>query len=116
MKTNSKKQSRSKRKSPATTSKDAGSHRWTFLTNHAHVLIALHANPGMILRAVAEQVGITERAVQRIIQELEEEGYLLRHKVGRKNQYDVLTDRPLRHPLECHRTIGDLLRLITGSK
>ncbi len=116
MEPNSEKQTSNEAKSPSTSSGDAVWHRWTFLTNHAHVLIALQANPGMILREVAEQVGITERAVQRIVQELEEEGYLLRHKVGRKNQYEVLSDRPLRHPLECHRTIGDLLRLITESK
>ncbi len=87
-------------------------HRWTFLTNHSHVLIALQANPDMILREVAVQVGITERAVQRIIHELEEGGFIRRQKIGRQNQYEVLKDQPLRHPLECHRTIGDLLRLI----
>lgn len=88
--------------------------RWTFLTNHAHVLIALHANSDMVLREVAIQVGITERAVQRIVQDLEEEGYIRREKVGRNNHYEVLTSIPLRHPLEAHRDIGDLLRLITG--
>ena len=87
-------------------------HRWTFLTNHAHVLIALHGRPGLILREVAEQVGITERAVQRIVQELEEGGYIRREKVGRRNQYEVLTDQPLRHSLEAHRSIGDLLQLM----
>ncbi len=88
------------------------SHRWTFLTNHAHVLIALRNNPEIVLREVAVQVGITERAVQRIIQELEEGGYIRRQKVGRKNQYEVKSEQPLRHPLEYHRSIGDLLRLI----
>jgi len=67
----------------------------------------------MILREVAIKVGITERAVQRIVQELEEERYIHRHKVGRKNQYEVLGDQPLRHPLESYRSIGDLLRLVT---
>ena len=87
---------------------------WTFLTNHAHVLILLHAEPGLVLREVASQVGITERAVQRIVQDLETEGFLRREKVGRKNQYEVLTKKSLRHPVESHRKIGDLLRLITG--
>jgi predicted transcriptional regulator len=114
--TNSDNPSGSEKQSNSTSSEETVWHRWTFLTNHAHVLIALQANPGMILREVAQEVGITERAVQRIVQELEEQGYLVRHKVGRKNQYEVLSDLPLRHPLECHRTIGDLLRLITGSK
>lgn len=89
-------------------------HRWTFLTNHAHVLIVLRANPDMVLREVAGRVGITERAVQRIVQDLEEEGFIRRQKIGRKNRYEVLSDKPLRHPLEAHRNIGDLLGLITG--
>ncbi|MCM2372285.1 helix-turn-helix transcriptional regulator [Aporhodopirellula aestuarii] len=88
--------------------------RWTFLTNHAHVLIALDANPDLVLREVAVQVGITERAVQRIVQDLEEEGFIRREKVGRKNHYEVLSDQTLRHPIEAHRTIGDLLQLIHG--
>jgi predicted transcriptional regulator len=87
-------------------------HRWTFLTNHAHVLIVLRAQPEMVLREVAHQVGITERAVQRIIQDLETAGFIRRQKIGRQNQYEVLADQPLRHPIEAHRTIGDLLRLI----
>ncbi|MAT16528.1 MAG: winged helix-turn-helix domain-containing protein [Planctomyces sp.] len=87
-------------------------HRWTFLTNHSHVLILLHREPGIVLREVALQVGITERAVQRIIQDLEEEGFIRREKVGRKNQYEVLTEQPLRHPIENHKTIGELLNLV----
>lgn len=58
------------------------------------------------------KVGITERAVQRIIAELEADGYLEREKIGRQNHYRIRTDRPLRHAIEAHRTIGDLLRLI----
>ena len=89
-------------------------HRWTFLTNHAHVLIVLHTEPHLVLREVAGRVGITERAVQRIVQDLEEGGYLRRERVGRKNRYEVSINRPLRHPIEAHRNIGDLLKLITG--
>ena len=85
---------------------------WTFLTNHAHVLIVLHESPRIILKDVAVRVGITERAVQRIIQDLEEEGFIRRHRVGRQNHYEVLTDKPLRHPIEAHRNIGDLLALV----
>lgn len=96
-------------------SKAATSHRWTFLTNHAHVLIVLHNNADLILREVAIQVGVTERAVQRIVQELEEEGFIRRQKVGRKNHYEVITTQPLRHSLEAHRTIGDLLNLVQSS-
>lgn len=87
---------------------------WTFLTNHAHVLIVLHTQPDLVLREVAVQVGITERAVQRIVQDLEEEGFIRRERVGRRNVYEVMTDAPLRHSIEAHRRIGDLLQLITG--
>lgn len=88
--------------------------KWTFLTNHAHVLTVLETEPDMVLREVALRVGITERAVQRIVVDLEESGFLQRKKVGRKNQYRVLKNQPLRHPIEAHRKIGDLLQMITG--
>ena len=90
--------------------------RWTFLSNHAHVLAVLHENPDVILREVALEVGITERAVQRIIQELEEVGFIEREKVGRRNHYRVFLNKPLRHPIEAHCTIGELLNLIDQSR
>lgn len=86
--------------------------RWTFLTNHSHVLILLAQNPLMVLRAVASEVGITERAVQRIIADLEEAGVIERQRVGRQNRYRVRTNVPLRHPIESHRTVGDLVGII----
>jgi len=89
--------------------------RWTFLTNHAHVLILLSQNPSLVLREVALRIGITERAVQRIIADLEHDGFIEREKVGRKNHYRILTKRPLRHPIESHRSIGDLIALISTS-
>lgn len=85
---------------------------WTFLSNHAHVLIVLARDPSMILRDVAAQVGITERAVQRIIVDLESEGFIEREKIGRRNQYKIRADRHLRHAIESHRTIGDLITLV----
>jgi len=88
-------------------------HRWTFLTNHSHVLVLIHADPDVVLREVALDVGITERAVQRIIQDLEAGGFIERERVGRRNRYRVLVDQPLRHPIESHRNIGDLLQLIS---
>jgi uncharacterized membrane protein len=88
------------------------SHRWTFLSNHAHVLVLLNGSPGLVLREVARQVGITERAVQRIVRDLEDGGYLERAKVGRTNRYCVVREMPLRHPIESHRRIGDLLALL----
>ncbi len=98
--------------SPQGVSEPSLPNRWTFLTNHAHVLALVHAEPDLVLRQVALRVGITERAVQRIVQDLEEEGYLVREKIGRRNRYQVVTDQPLRHPIEAHRNIGELLRLV----
>jgi DNA-binding MarR family transcriptional regulator len=93
-------------------SKIASQVRWTFLSNHAHVLSLIHSHGDIVLREIAGFVGITERAVQKIIVELEEGGYLVRSRIGRRNHYDVRIDLPLRHPIEAHRTIGDLLKLI----
>lgn len=91
----------------------ATEHKWTFLTNHSHVLVLLHDDPDIVLREVAAIVGITERAVQKIIQDLEAAGIIERERVGRRNRYTVLVDQPLRHPIEAHRNIGDLLALIS---
>ena len=88
---------------------DTSQPRWNFFTNHAHVLFYLKSHPNEPLRKVALAVGITERAVQRIVAELEEGGYLIRTKVGRQNQYSIDGEAPLRHPLEAHRTVQDLL-------
>jgi len=90
----------------------AASPRWTFLTNHAHVLILVSQEPSIVLRDVAQQIGITERAVQRIIADLEEGGFIKREKVGRQNRYTIDKALPLRHPIEAHRLIGDLLNLV----
>lgn len=95
------------------TAHPVGTHRWTFLTNHAHVLILLSRDSTMVLRQVALQIGITERAVQRIIADLEEDGFIQREKVGRNNHYRILDHQPLRHPIESHRTIGDLIKLVS---
>jgi predicted ArsR family transcriptional regulator len=82
---------------------------WTFLTNHAHVLITLAGDPTLRIRDLAGHVGITERAVQRIIADLEEAGYLTHEREGRRNLYRVRANRPLRHPVEAHRTVAALL-------
>lgn len=87
---------------------------WTFLSNHSHVLLCIAEDPDVRLRDVAARVGITERAVQRIVAELEEEGYLSHEKIGRRNRYEVHPDLPLRHPLEDHLAIGALLRVLTN--
>ena len=87
---------------------------WTFFSNHAHVLICLARNGDQPLREVAVSVGITERAVQRIVSELEYGGYLEREKIGRQNIYTLNIQKPLRHKLESHRSIGDVLKILTA--
>jgi DNA-binding IclR family transcriptional regulator len=82
---------------------------WTFLSNHAHVLICLAREPDLRVRDLAERVGITERAVMRIISELVEANYLSIAKEGRRNTYQVHRDIALRHPVETRHTITDLL-------
>jgi len=98
-------------KKNAPPSKKVKNSEWTFLSNHAHVLISLHKNPDARLRDVADSVGITERAVQAIVKDLVEGGVLLREREGRRNRYEIHLDRPLRHPLEAHHSIMELLKL-----
>jgi DNA-binding IclR family transcriptional regulator len=86
---------------------------WTFLTNHTHVLVCLMRDPGMRLRDVAQAVGITERAVQKIVLDLEEAGVLIRQRDGRRNRYRIRPGKYLRHPLEHHCQLSDLLDLLT---
>ena len=87
---------------------------WTFLTNHSHILLCIADDPDIRLRDIASRVGITERAAQRIVAELEGAGYLSHEKVGRRNRYKVHPSLPLRHPLEDHLSIGALLRVLTS--
>ena len=87
-------------------------HSWTFLTNHAHVLIAIDRDPDARQRDIADAVGVTIGAVQKIIVELERSGYLERERVGRRNHSRVNRGLPLRHPLESTHTVGELLRTL----
>ena len=105
---NKKKTSRAKPRRPARPTA-AG---WTFLTNHAHVLVLLARDPGMRLRDVAVGVGITERAVQKIVAELEAGGIIRRERNGRRNRYEIHRSTPLRHPVEAHRNVGHILAAI----
>ena len=86
--------------------------RWTFLTNHAHVLLCLARDPEIRLRDVADKVGITERATQRIVADLQSEGYITTERIGRRNRYVVHSESPLRHPIEEHQAVGVLLQLL----
>lgn len=85
---------------------------WTFLTNHAHVLIAISRDPELRQRDIAHAVGITIGAVQKIVAELEDGGYLTRERVGRRNRYHVTAEHPLRHPLEASHTVDQLLKAL----
>lgn len=85
---------------------------WTFFSNNAHVLVCLTRKPQPTTREIAVLVGITERAVQRIVRRMVEGGSLKIEKEGRRNRYKLNLDQRLRHPLESHRTIGEFIRLI----
>ena len=82
---------------------------FTYLTNHAHALVALDSSPDMRVRDLAVAIGITERAVQRILVDLEAAGVLERERVGRRNRYRIVRKGRLRHPLEEHCSVGGLL-------
>lgn len=83
-----------------------------FFSNYAHVLVCLAEDPSARLRDVAERVGITERAAQRIVGHLEEAMVLTKEREGRRNHYRIDMECPLRHPLESHKTVGSLLRMV----
>ena len=89
---------------------------WTFLTNHARVLLCLAENPDFRLREIAERIGITDRAVQRIVTDLEDAGILTRAREGRRNRYEINEAVRLRHPHEAHCTVGDLLAMASGRR
>lgn len=84
---------------------------WTFLTNHAHVLLCIARDPDIRLRDIAVRVGITERAAQKIVHDLADDGYVEVTRVGRRNQYRLLPGGRFRHPLEAEREVTDLLEL-----
>lgn len=86
---------------------------WTFFSNYGHVLVCLAQNPEVRLRDVAQQVGITERAVQKIVRDMQDAGFITITKQGRCNRYRINKRRSLRHGLESHCTVGKLLALVT---
>lgn len=83
--------------------------KWNVLSNHGLVLICLHNYEGYPMRLIGQIIGITERAVQRIVADLEAEGYLIREKQGRKNTYKILKEAPLRHAVSGHCSVGQFL-------
>jgi DNA-binding transcriptional ArsR family regulator len=90
--------------------------KWTFITNHGLVLGYIACNPSSTARVIAQAVGITERTTHKLIAELEEAGYISRKRVGRKNQYQVNPNLPLRHPSHVDMVVGELLQLLAWKK
>lgn len=93
---------------------DSGERTWTFLTNHAHVLLSLAEDPDMRLRDIATRVGITERAAQIIVTDLEKGGYVVKERVGRRNRYTLVQGRKFRHPAEANRSVDALLSIFNS--
>ncbi len=87
---------------------------WSFLTNHAQVLLCIAHDSGIRLREIGEAVGITERAAHRIVTELAAAGYISRRRTGRRNQYTIQSHLPLPDPLARERKVGDLLAILGG--
>jgi DNA-binding MarR family transcriptional regulator len=89
--------------------------QWTFLSNHAQVLLCVAHDPSSRLRDIGERVGITERAVHRIVDELVTAGYLIRERRGRRNHYAIVDHLPLPDRLVREQRVADLLRLLGSS-
>lgn len=86
---------------------------WTFFTNHSHALLCVARDPGIRHRDLAQLVGITERAAQRIVADLVEGGYLTVAREGRRNRYQLHPELPLRHPVEHGYQVGEILKVLT---
>ena len=87
-------------------------HSWAFVTNYAHVLVCIAADPSARLRDIADSVGVTERTATQLVRDLEQAGYLTKTRTGRRNQYEVHDELPLRHPRHRHHTVGELIRFL----
>ena len=84
---------------------------WTFLSNHGHVVVQLAKNPDITLAELARVIGVTERHISSVLNDLKEAGYTEVIKEGRKNSYRVLVEMPLRHTAESHKTLQDVLNV-----
>ena len=89
-------------------------HPWAFVTNYSHVLVCLAADPRARLRDIAETVGVTERTAAQLVRDLEQAGYVTKMRTGRRNQYEVHDELPLRHPRHRHHTVGELIRFLAA--
>jgi hypothetical protein len=88
---------------------------WTFLTNHAQVLLCIAHDPGTRLRDIAASLNITERSAFSIINDLADAGYVVRQKDGRRNRYQIQAHLPLPEPASRERTVGEVLALLAGT-
>jgi predicted transcriptional regulator len=88
---------------------------WSFLTNHARVLVCIAHDPGARLRDIAAGLGITERSAYGIVTELAEAGYVVKQKDGRRNRYQIQAHLPLPEPTSRERTVGEILALLAGT-
>jgi hypothetical protein len=87
---------------------------WTFLTNHARVLLCIAHDPGVRLRDIAARLDITERTAYGIVTDLTQAGYIVKQKDGRRNRYQIQTHLPLPEPSSQERTLGEVLALLAG--
>jgi DNA-binding IclR family transcriptional regulator len=87
---------------------------WTFLTNHARVLLCIAHDPGVRLRDIAARLGITERSAYGIVTDLVQAGYIVKQKEGRRNRYQIQAHLPLPEATSRERTVGEVLALLTG--
>jgi DNA-binding transcriptional ArsR family regulator len=90
------------------------SERWTFLTNHGHALICITRDPDIRIRELAHAIGVTERTAQVVVNDLVDGGYVERRRVGTRSHYKVHPDLPLRHPVERHHDVRDLLVVLSA--
>jgi predicted DNA-binding transcriptional regulator YafY len=88
---------------------------WSFLTNHARVLLCISENPGVRLRDIAARVGITERSAYGIVADLTAAGYVIKRKDGRRNRYQIQAHMPLPEPTSQEPAIGEVLALLAGA-
>ena len=87
---------------------------WTFLTNHARVLLCIAHDPGVRLRDIAARLDITERTAYGIVTDLAQAGYIVKHKDGRRNRYQIQAHLPLPESTSQEHTLGEVLALLTG--
>jgi hypothetical protein len=92
-----------------------GTSTWSFLTNHARVLLCIAQDPGARLRDIGDSAGITERAAHRIVAELADAGYVSRRRIGRRNHYIIQSHLPVPDPLARGQRVGDLLAILAGN-